>query len=203
MTVDPCRSGPDRRPAPDLAAGPAPDLAAASVPGREVLLLDQPFGRDSLYVLRAAVAAHATRTGLRPDRVDDLVVAAHELAANVILHGRGQGQVRLWLTGAALRCEIADGEFAGTNHSGSIRAERADLPGAADLPRTAGLPGCAGDPAPAAALPWPIEHGHGLWLVSMVADEVSLRVSAQGSLAAASFALGAPVKGDPAARSPN
>jgi anti-anti-sigma factor len=71
-------------------------------------ILDQAFDADSLYALRAAVAAHATRAGLAPGRSDDLVIAVHELAANAVRHGAGHGRLRLWQTGQALLCEVAD-----------------------------------------------------------------------------------------------
>ena len=56
----------------------------------ESLALDQAFDGDSLYALRAAVAAHGSQAGLSEGRTRDLVLAVHELAAN------------------AVRCEITD-----------------------------------------------------------------------------------------------
>src|ERR1700735_559198 len=55
-------------------------------------ILDQAFDADSLYALRAAVAAHATQAGLPPGRADDLVIAVHELAANAGRHGAAPGR---------------------------------------------------------------------------------------------------------------
>src|SRR6266487_979543 len=53
--------------------------------------LDQAFDGDSLFALRATVAAHGSRAGLSEGRTRDLVLAVHELAAN------------------AVRCEVIDG----------------------------------------------------------------------------------------------
>src|SRR5580704_16283973 len=77
---------------------PEPRPPEPEPPGREpqpgsltghpdALILDQAFDEDSLYALRAAVAAHATQAGLAPGRADDLVIAVHELAANAVRHG--------------------------------------------------------------------------------------------------------------------
>src|ERR1700685_3299383 len=71
-------------------------------------ILDQAFDADSLYALRAAVAAHAADAGLSPGRADDLVIAVHELAANAVRHGAGHGRLRVWRADHALLCEISD-----------------------------------------------------------------------------------------------
>src|SRR5881396_881594 len=99
--------------------------------------LDQAFDGDSLYALRAAVAAHGSQAGLSEGRTRDLVLAVHELAANAVRHGAGQGRLRLWATPDGVRCEVSD------------HGADADGPGAE---------------AADAAL-WPVEPGHGLWLV--------------------------------------
>ena len=49
--------------------------------------LDQAFDADSLYALRAAVAAHAAAAGLGQPQVYDVTSVAHELAANAVVHG--------------------------------------------------------------------------------------------------------------------
>ena len=74
-----------RRPGADVAAGDGESLA-----------LDQAFDGDSLYALRAAVAAHGSQAGLSEGQTRDLVLAVHELAANAVRHGAGQGRLRLW-----------------------------------------------------------------------------------------------------------
>ena len=70
--------------------------------------LDQAFDSDSLYALRAAVAAHGSQAGLSDGRTRDLVLAVHELAANAVRHGAGQGRLRLWAAPDAVRCEVTD-----------------------------------------------------------------------------------------------
>jgi anti-sigma regulatory factor (Ser/Thr protein kinase) len=70
--------------------------------------LDQVFDGDSLYALRAAVAAHGSQAGLSEARTRDLVLAVHELAANAVRHGAGQGRLRLWAAQDVVRCEVTD-----------------------------------------------------------------------------------------------
>jgi anti-sigma regulatory factor (Ser/Thr protein kinase) len=70
--------------------------------------LSQDFDHDSLYTLRAAVAAHAAAAGLSPQRVYDVVAAAHELAANAVVHGPGHGRLLLWAAGGSLYCQVSD-----------------------------------------------------------------------------------------------
>ena len=88
------------------AAGPAATAPSADR-GTEPIL-DQPLDGDSLYQLRASVAAHAVRAGLPQRRADDLVIAAHELAANVVRHGSGRGRLRIWRHDQALHCQVTD-----------------------------------------------------------------------------------------------
>jgi anti-anti-sigma factor len=78
-------------------------------------VLEQDFDADSLYALRAAVAAHASRAGLSEGRTGDFVLAVHELAANVIRHGAGHGRLRMWQTDGTVRCEVADDGRPGTH----------------------------------------------------------------------------------------
>jgi anti-anti-sigma factor len=126
-------------------------------------VLDQAFDGDSLYPLRAAVAAHGSQAGLSEGRTRDLVLAAHELAANAVRHGAGQGRLRLWATPEGVRCEVTDD-------------------GAADGP---------GVESAEAAL-WHVEPGHGLWLVRRIADGASVQSDPSGTVAAVSFRLGRP-----------
>ena len=126
-------------------------------------VLDQAFDADSLYPLRAAVAAHASQAGMPEGRVGDLVLAVHELATNAVWHGAGHGRLRFWKTADAVMCEVSDDGVAG---------------------------GDTGDHGPADAASWSIDFGHGLWLVRQVADQTSIRAGADGTVAVVSFALG-------------
>lgn len=126
-------------------------------------LLEQAFDSASLYVLRAAVAAHAAAAGLSRSRVYSVVVAAHELAANAVRHGAGRGRLRLWSDGAFLYCQVSDDG-----------------------------PASSGDQQPAGAAAWRREHGHGLWVVGEVTDQLSIDHGPAGTIATAAFAFGSP-----------
>ena len=71
-------------------------------------LVEQAFDSGSLYVLRAAVAAHAAAAGLSHSRVYGVVLTVHELAANAVRHGAGRGQLRLWADAGFLYCQVSD-----------------------------------------------------------------------------------------------
>ena len=132
--------------------------------GGEPPVLEQVFDGDSLYSLRAAVAAHASQAGMPEGRARDLVLAVHELAANAVRHGAGHGRLRVWVTEDAVRCEVTD-----------------DGP-----PKTA-------DGADAGLLDqalWPVEPGHALWLIRRVADQASWDAGPSGTTATVSFRLG-------------
>jgi anti-sigma regulatory factor (Ser/Thr protein kinase) len=127
------------------------------------LLLDQAFDGGSLYALRAAVSAHAAGAGLSALRVYDVVVAAHELAANAVRHGAGRGRLRLHSDGPLLYCQVSDDGPAAKNGN----------------PR----PGPGGTPA------WPSQHGHGLWLIAQVADWLSIDHGPAGTTVTARFTV--------------
>jgi anti-sigma regulatory factor (Ser/Thr protein kinase) len=141
-----------------------PGSAMSIAPRAESAALDQPFDGDSLYAVRAAVAAHASAAGIPAGRVRDVVLAVHELAANAVRHGAGQGRVRLWVTGGGIRCEVTD----------------------AGIP-SAGANGDRPDASSRDAAQWPVEHGHGLWLVRKVGDQASLESGPSGTVAVVTF----------------
>jgi anti-sigma regulatory factor (Ser/Thr protein kinase) len=76
--------------------------------GPAVVLLDEAVDPATLYQLRERVAACATAAGMPPDRLDDFVLAVHELAANAVLHGAGAGRLLLQSVPGALRCQVSD-----------------------------------------------------------------------------------------------
>jgi len=80
-----------------------PPAARAAEP-----ILEHALDGASLHQLRASVAAHAIQAGLPRRRASDLVIAAHELAANVVRHGSGSGRLRIWRHGHALHCQVTD-----------------------------------------------------------------------------------------------
>jgi anti-sigma regulatory factor (Ser/Thr protein kinase) len=123
-------------------------------------VLEQTFDAGSLYALRSAVAAHAAAAGLSPGRVYDVVAAAHELAANAVLHGAGHGRLRLRAADGVLACQVTDG--------GPADSEGEN---------------------PGAGAPWPAEHGHGLWLIGQVASQFTIDRGPVGTTATAVFTL--------------
>lgn len=174
----------------DLAqpAGEPGRTLSEAAPGRPAdrVLLEQDFDFGSLYSLRAAVAAHAAAAGLAGNRLYDVVMTAHELAANAVRHGAGHGRLHLRVQGGLLYCEVSDdgrGAVAADNpcydqaigESPPPPGEQAD----GDDP--------AGDSVPAA--PWRKQHGHGLWVVSQVAAQFTIDRTAE-TAATAVFALG-------------
>jgi anti-anti-sigma factor len=165
---------------PGYSADGVPDAPSHMAPaGGFQPILEEALDGDSLYRLRASVAAHAIQAGLSQRRADDLVIAAHELAANVVRHGSGRGRLRIWKHDQMLHCQVTDDGIAGT--AGST-AETGHNQRAGSL---------AGPPT------WRIEPGHGLWLVRQLADQTSLHPGIGGSAAKISFALGHPGSVEP------
>ena len=153
---------------------PAGGVGRAMQAGARTPLLDQEFDSGTLYALRAAVQAHASRAGLSEDRVGEVVLAVHELAANAIAHGAGHGRLRMWDLAGALSCEIVDAGPAGrglcpqSRRSGrclqSWRGGQAPGRGGSMAGRGRPRPvaGAAGGrPAgPTVGAPWHPGHGH-------------------------------------------
>jgi anti-anti-sigma factor len=164
MTRDAC----GRPPEGGLPGGRVQGADADAGGGEEPPVLEQVFDGDSLYALRAAVAAHASRAGLPDGRTGDLVLVVHELAANAVRHGAGRGRLRIWKAQDALRCEVSDDGPAGGPASGAAGGQAGDR------------------------VPWNTDYGHGLWLMRQVADQASVRSGPGGTVAVVSFALGPP-----------
>ena len=66
------------------------------------------FGQADLAGLRSMVARLADQARVDRAAADDLVLAAHELATNSILHGGGVGRLSSWCEPGALVVEISD-----------------------------------------------------------------------------------------------
>jgi len=161
--------GNDRRPDPASPGDGAvlADAEAGSGDREARPALDQTFDSGTLYALRAAVQAHAIQAGLPESRGDDLVIAVHELAANAVRHGGGAGRLRMWERDRALYCQVDD----------------------------SGSPASGGDAGPArpdgnVADRWPFLQGHGLWLVRLVADQISVFSGPDGTCATVVFSFG-------------
>jgi anti-sigma regulatory factor (Ser/Thr protein kinase) len=128
-------------------------------------VLDREFRATTLSALREAVLGFASAAGLSRDRSIDVMLAAHELAANVIRHGSGRGRLLMRVTGRALSCQVSDARAAAASAGGDQQRE-------------------AGGPAA-----WPVEHGHGLWLVRKTADQVQVTAGPAGSIVSMIFNL--------------
>lgn len=164
MAGEPGRHGHPGEFASPEGAAPAENPGAAA--GAELApVLEQDFDGESLYRLRAAVAAHALHLGLSQHRAEELVIIVHELAANAIRHGAGHGRVRIWQQQHTVHCQVSD--------DGAGQAPGALAPG--DTGAEAGMP------------PWPVEPGHGLWVISKLADQAHFRTSQEGSTVAVSL----------------
>ena len=135
--------------------GPVSDAAGADTPP----LLDLAFDSGALYILRTEVLALAGQAGLADDRAGDVVLAVHELAANVVSHGGGKGRLRVWRLAGALHCQVDDGDL--------IASE---------------------DPA-ALLDPFPELAGHGLWVARRVASQMQALSSARGTRVTIIFEL--------------
>ena len=172
-------NGNDRQPDPASSGDSAilADAEADMADGEVRLDLDQAFDSGTLYALRAAVQAHAIQACLPESRTDDLVIAVHELAANAVRHGAGAGRLRMWELDGALHCEVYD---SGSPASGVLAGPGGESGRAAD--EAAGPGGNMADR-------WPFLQGHGLWLVRVVADQISVFSGPGGTRATVVFFL--------------
>ena len=145
---------------------PRADPAAADgAAGTTTYGFDQTFDEESLYALRSAVAAHGTDLGLTEARVADLVLVAHELAANAVRHGGATsatpGRITLWREDHALLCRVSDGG------PGIVDPERAGL---VDVPLAA-------------------SNGRGLWIIRQVVDRLDIDSGGSGTTITAEIHL--------------
>jgi anti-sigma regulatory factor (Ser/Thr protein kinase) len=125
------------------------------------LLLDLEFAAGSLYLLRQAVAVRVAAAGMGEAGAQDVVLAVNELASNAIRHGAGRGRLRMWDQDGAVCCQVED-------------AGRVPCGG-----RAGAGPGAAG---------WPYVHGHGLWVVRLLADQMSAVSGPRGTCVTVRFA---------------
>lgn len=103
------------------------------------------YGPGALATVRSTVTECATRWGLRGSRLQELLVAATEVAANSIRHGGGSGTLRTWGDSDLLVCEFHDAGHISDPLAGRSRP----------------TPGQNG--------------GRGLWLVHQLCDLVQIR----------------------------
>lgn len=104
--------------------------------------------RDDLARVRAFTSGHADQAGLPDRRVQDLVIAVGELAANTLAHTSGPGQLSIWATPKEIICQVHDSGHIEDPLMGRLRPDAADVGG-----------------------------GRGLWVVNQVCDLVQIRSS--------------------------
>jgi anti-sigma regulatory factor (Ser/Thr protein kinase) len=124
---------------------------AAPLPSAGKGVLRGRFGPGDTTAVRRTVVQFATSLGLTTDRVEDLALAAGELATNTIRHGGGSGTVTMWTEPGAAIIEFAD-------------AGRVDDP-------------LVGRRRPTLEQ----EGGRGMYLVNQVCDLVQVRTGAEGT----------------------
>jgi anti-sigma regulatory factor (Ser/Thr protein kinase) len=66
------------------------------------------FERDNLETVRVFGRRQAAAFQLDPARIDDFVLAVHEVAANSVRHGGGRGHLRMWCDDHSVMVQIAD-----------------------------------------------------------------------------------------------
>ncbi|MGC5013486.1 ATP-binding protein [Streptosporangium sp. DT93] len=101
---------------------------------------------NDLTGLRGRLARYADQGGLTGRRRDDLLLAAHEATINVLEHGGASGTVSVWQDEEVLTVDVAD-----------------------DAGRLAPCDASRERPPPRAT------RGFGLWLMSQICDEFSIR----------------------------
>jgi anti-sigma regulatory factor (Ser/Thr protein kinase) len=105
-----------------------------------------------LAPVREFSANQGRAAGLDRARVNDLVLAVSEIAANALGHARGGGLIRSWCTSEEILCQVEDHGYITDPLAGRYR-KPADAQG-----------------------------GHGLWLVNRVCDLVERRSSPAGTI---------------------
>ena len=93
------------------------------------------FGLESLGEVRAFVTAAALRADLDEGGLRNIVLAAHEVAANSLRHGGGLGVLRVWADRTSLVAEIRNRGVSAT-----------PWPGAMPRSRTSSAAGACGSP---------------------------------------------------------
>jgi anti-sigma regulatory factor (Ser/Thr protein kinase) len=127
-------------------------------------LLDVVFGWADFATLRRLVAKSCVAAGLTGSRLDDFVLAVHEISANAIVHAGAGGRLILRRVAHGIRCLIAD--------------TRTKAPLSCPAPRSAearefSAPDDGGEAA---------DSGRGLWLAATLADELSITAGPESTV---------------------
>jgi len=110
------------------------------------------FGAAELGAVRRLVGELGAGAALARARVDDLVLAANEVATNSVRHGGGAGTLRVWREEGDLVCEVSDRGRFEVPLVGRVR------PGSAQA------------------------GGRGLWIANQACDLVQIRCGERGSV---------------------
>jgi anti-sigma regulatory factor (Ser/Thr protein kinase) len=124
-------------------------LRPDDVASRNGDLLDIVFGWADLTRLRRLVASQCAAAGLTGSRLDDFVLAVHEIAANAVVHAGAGGRLILQRAANGLRCLVCDHALEDPAVSWVPRARDGCEPPGADT-------------------------GRGLWLAAQLTDELSI-----------------------------
>jgi len=108
--------------------------------------------RDDLARVRAFTARQARRAGLPDRRVQDLVIAVAELAANTLVHTSNPGALGIWATTNEVICQVQDSGRIEDPLTGRLRPDAADAGG-----------------------------GRGLWVANQLCDLVEIRTGRNGT----------------------
>jgi len=125
-------------------------------------LLDVVFGWADFARLPRQVAAQCAAAGLPGTRLDDFVLAVHEIVANAIVRAGAGGRLILRRAASGLRCLVAD-----TIPKGTVSCP---APRSADMRETAAAAAAVTEPGE----PIGADSGRGLWLAATLADELSI-----------------------------
>jgi anti-sigma regulatory factor (Ser/Thr protein kinase) len=90
------------------AAGSCVRVTTGGSSEAEVIVVDEHFDASTLHLLRERVAACTAAVGMPEDRSVDVLLAVHELAANVVTHGAGAGRLLIRAAAGMLRCQVSD-----------------------------------------------------------------------------------------------
>ena len=110
------------------------------------------FGAEDLAAVRERAIGHAAAAGLDAERVWELGLAVHEVAANSVKHGGGRGLLRVWHDDDGVVCEISDAGILDDPLVGRHRPDPAD------------------------------DGARGLWLANQLCDLVQVRSTDAGAV---------------------
>jgi len=153
-----------------------PDSAAS----RSDDLLDIAFGWTDFTRLRRLVACRCAAAGLTGSRLDDFVLAVHEISANAIVHAGTGGRLILRSAANGLRCLIEDHAPCGPgDHGPSAGPDPGQIPRARDGSAAVAAASAGPEPRDPADPDEPhepagAETGRGLWLAAQLTDELSI-----------------------------